>query len=142
MNERGGTLVRYIVVGVGNVAVDLGILTILVRTSGVTSGPTFLVFTTLAFLAAILNGYYWSARWTFKVPLTPKRQLLPFALVQIVALVINDVVVMELMRMLTNRVQNPFDRIYAAKAVAIALTATWTFIASRFVIFPIQRGAV
>jgi putative flippase GtrA len=133
---------RYVVVGIGNVAIDLGILTLLMRATGVSSGPMLVLFATVSFLIAILNGYYWNARWTFRVALDPRRQLLPFVLVQLVALFINDAVVSTLMNLLAGGIPDSFLRVYVAKGFAIALTAAWTFVASRFVVFRVQRGTL
>ena len=130
-----GEVSRYAVVGMGNVAIDVGILTALIHITRITAGPWFVVFATLGFVCAVANGYYWNGRWTFKVSLDPKRQFLPFVAVQLVGVALNDLIMVSAMHALVFQPVHPFVRVYEAKAAAIVIVAVWNFAASRSLVF-------
>ncbi len=134
-----GEASRYAVVGVTNVAIDVFILSALVRLTGITSGLEFVLFATVGFICAVTNGYYWNCRWTFGAAIDPKRQFLPFAAIQLVGVVINDVIMVWGTYLLSFQSVPPLTRVYEAKAAAIIIVAVWNFAISRSLVFRMAR---
>lgn len=134
--QLGIQLVRYATVGLSNVALDVLLLNAAIRLSRVTHGRLLILFASLSFLAAVLNSYYWNGRWTFQARLRWKAQLPTFAGINIIGLAINDAVIY-----LLTALPHPWFgdsavlHVNEAKAAAIAVTATWNFLAYRCFIF-------
>ena len=56
---------KFLLVGVLNTLVDLGILNLLIAASGITAGIGFSIFKGFSFLIAVGNSYLWNKYWTF-----------------------------------------------------------------------------
>ncbi|HZX49664.1 MAG TPA: GtrA family protein [Candidatus Paceibacterota bacterium] len=56
---------KFLLVGVLNTFLDLGVLNILTAATGVTGGILFAVFKGFTFLLAVANSYLWNKYWTF-----------------------------------------------------------------------------
>lgn len=59
---------KFLLVGTTNTAVHFGVLNILIRITGVTSGWPLLLITALSFTAAVVHSYIWSTHWSFNAP--------------------------------------------------------------------------
>src|SRR5437868_14495448 len=58
---------RFVIVGIVNTAVDLGVLNALILLSGTGhSGFSYSVLKTISFTVALANSYYLNRTWTFK----------------------------------------------------------------------------
>jgi putative flippase GtrA len=128
-------LVRYAAVGVSNVAIDVGVLTFLVRTTGIVKGPLLGGLAAIAASCAVLNSYFWNCRWTFGERLDPRRQFIPFIAVQAISVAITAFVVSTLTLLLARQPVAPFLRVYEAKAAALIVTVIWNFSALRLYVF-------
>jgi len=60
---------KFILVGGLNFLIDLGVLNLLISTSGIKAGVWYSVFKGISFLIATANSYFWNKLWTFQ-PLT------------------------------------------------------------------------
>ena len=61
--ERLPSLFQFIkfgLVGVGNTAVNFGVVNAFVYFSGITKGSWVVLFSSVAFLVALCNSYYWT----------------------------------------------------------------------------------
>jgi putative flippase GtrA len=65
--QRQTTFLRYVVVGVLGTGIDLGVLYLLTRLSGIEPRTSWLFpcFVTIAFLLAVVNNYVLNRLWTF-----------------------------------------------------------------------------
>jgi putative flippase GtrA len=60
-------VVRFSLVGAVNTAVDLGVLNLLIFTTGTgATGLRYAVYKTIAFFSAVLNSYLMNRSWTFE----------------------------------------------------------------------------
>jgi len=57
---------KFLLVGGLNTFVDLGILNLLIFTSGVATGGLFTLFKAVSFTGAVLNSYLFNKFWTFE----------------------------------------------------------------------------
>jgi putative flippase GtrA len=130
---------RYTVVGVLNVAIDITLLSILVRVTGSTSGAHVGVLAAVASLCAVANSYVWNCRWTFERRLEPRRQFVPFLIVQGISVVITGVVVACLTSVLADQDVTAYVRVYEAKAAAVMASGAWNFSALRWFVFRATR---
>lgn len=131
----GRQLLRFSLVGISNVAIDVGLLTLLIRLTGIASGPWLVLFTTIAVSCAIINGYCWNGRWTFETRLNPRRQLLPFILVQVVGILVTDAIIALATSTPLTAGLGLYERVYIGKVLAVAVTAIWNFLALRRLVF-------
>src|SRR3989344_2874250 len=58
--------VKFILVGILNTFVDLGVLNLLIFTTGIASGFGYSVFKGVSFTVAVVNSYILNKFWTFK----------------------------------------------------------------------------
>jgi putative flippase GtrA len=59
-------IIKFVVVGVSNTAIDFAVLNTLIFATGVASGFPFVIFKASSFLIAVVNSYVWNKKWTFK----------------------------------------------------------------------------
>lgn len=128
---------KFSVVGVLNTAIDLGVLNILIRVSGIAAGFYFSLFKSVSFLAAVINSYFWNKYWTFKIVEKPKTgELFKFFSVNLVGLVINTGIA----SLIVNFIEAPVGisaKLWAniGALIAVGASLVWNFIGIKFVAF-------
>jgi len=92
-----------------------------------------LVANTISFGAGVLNNYTWNRLWTFKEARQAKkrRQLVKFAMVSLVGLLLNSLIVLTLAAILDPIVSEPLSY-NLAKVFATGIVLFWNFGANRF----------
>lgn len=93
--------VRFLVVGVSNSIIDLGLLNVLTTFAPPRGQLLFAAENSVAVACALINSYIWNARWTFHGQATgePRQRVLFFA--QALAnLLLNNVVLLGVMALL------------------------------------------
>lgn len=132
-----GQYVRFIVVGLSNAAVDLGVLNLLLYLRP-THDPLMLVAdNTIAVALAILNSYLWNTRWTFRLMVTGSaRERVLFVAQGGLNVVVNDAVLLAMTGVL-----QPTQGLWylvasnTAKLIAMLTASTTSFILLRSVVF-------
>ena len=82
--------VKFGIVGGLNSMLDLGILNLLIHSTGVATGLYFSFFKTVSFSIAVTNSYFWNKYWTFHSEETPRTvEFFKFLMVNLVGLGIN-----------------------------------------------------
>ncbi|MCL6563486.1 MAG: GtrA family protein [Firmicutes bacterium] len=131
--------IRYSAVGVVNVAIDIVLLNLGLRVTGASRGFPVLAIASVSFLCALANGYYWNTRWTFRARLQPKRHWLPYLVINLLGLVINDCIMALILNKNTLWIgQAVWMHIDESKAVAILFSSAWNFLALRRFVFGSQ----
>lgn len=129
-------LVRYSLIGVLNVAIDVGLLTVGVRLTGIDRGLGLVALASVSFSCAIVNSYFWNARWTFQSRIDVRRHAISFVFVNLVALVITDAVIAALTTIRHPWIgSSPLLHVDEAKAVAIVVSGVWNFVGLRSFVF-------
>jgi len=86
-------LAKFILVGVLNTVIDLGILNVLILFSGIVSGFGYSIFKAVSFIAAAVNSYFWNKFWTFeKKAVKPQKVSSDFLVASTLAIIINILV--------------------------------------------------
>ena len=89
-------VIKFVFVGGLNTLVDLGILNLLIFSTGkgIHGGIIFMIFKSISFTTAVLNSYLLNKKWVFKASLQEKRafQFSGFFLVSIIGAFINILV--------------------------------------------------
>ncbi|MEK7151088.1 MAG: GtrA family protein [Patescibacteria group bacterium] len=82
---------KFVMVGFFNAGIDLGIFNLLMFLTGIERGISVSSFKAAAFLAALINSYYWNKHWAFKASETKEgtREFSKFAMVSVGGLVAN-----------------------------------------------------
>jgi len=136
---------KFILVGILNTLIDLGVLNLLIFITGIASGFGYSAFKGISFIVAVINSYILNKFWTFKSaggqPGLPAagREFGQFFIVSAIGFGINVGVA----SLVVNVIGNPFaysgvsDTIWANVG---ALTATfcamvWNFLGYKFIVF-------
>lgn len=115
----------YGIVGFSATAVDAGIFVFLTQLHPWLRAQ-YLVTNALGFCLAVLWGYYWHRRLTFRATGGAHEKQLPkFIIVALVGLVVNSVALSVFIELL-------HIDILVAKVLAIGVTALWNFNAQRY----------
>jgi putative flippase GtrA len=120
---------KFGVVGAVGSVIDVGILNLMV----LVFNWSLLAANTLSFSCAVLSNFIWNRLWTF--PESRERdlrtQLIQFAVVSVIGLVINNGVLLLVRSVLCRFIPAPFDY-NLAKLIAIGVVWFWNFGANRF----------
>ena len=100
--------IKFILVGILNTAIDFGALNLLILLTGITGGWAIVPLNTISFLCAATNSYFLNKFWTFKV-----RGGLVYPLFGL----------------------SPKIWVNLIKVLATAVSVTWNFVGSKFIVF-------
>jgi len=129
---------KFLLVGILNTLIDLGVLNFLILVSGTASGLSFSLFKGASFLVAVVNSYFWNKFWTFEKKETTKapKEFAQFFVVALIGLGINVLIA----SFVVNVIGPQFglsEKIWANLG-AIAATfvgMTWNFLGYKFIVF-------
>lgn len=79
-------IVKFVVVGVSNTAIDFLVFNVLIFATGVATGNPVSVFKGVSFLVAVGNSYFWNKRWTFQ---SDKKVFIQFLVVSVIGFALN-----------------------------------------------------
>lgn len=129
---------KFILVGVLNTIIDLGVLNLLMWIFNITAGPLYSVFKGSSFIVATINSYLWNKFWTFEKKETKPgiKESSQFFLVAGIGFLINVGVASFLVNILGP--QFGLSQKIWANAGAITATfcgMTWNFLGYKFIVF-------
>lgn len=129
---------RFLLVGVLNTLIDLGILNILIWISGIAMGAWYSVFKGISFVIATINSYFWNKHWTFKKreESFSSKEFSKFLIMTAIGLFIN----VSIASFVVNVIGPQFDISKEMWATIGAFLATllawvWNFFSSKFIVF-------
>jgi len=129
--------IKFAIVGGLNAMIDLGILNLLIYSTGIVSGFYYSIFKSVSFLAAVTNSYFWNKHWTFRAGDAPATiEFLKFFLVNLVGFGINvgaASIVVNIIGVPAGISGELWANIGAVSAVFISLF--WNFIGMKFIVF-------
>ncbi len=129
---------KFLLVGILNTLIDLGVLNFLILITGVASGLNFSFFKGISFLVAVVNSYFWNKFWTFEkreITKAPK-EFVQFFTVALIGLGINVGVA----SLVVNVIGPQFglsEKIWAniGAITATFIGMTWNFLGYKFIVF-------
>lgn len=140
---------KFVLVGALNTFIDLGFLNLLIFASGVAQGTPYLWFKGGAFIAAVINSYFWNKFWTFKAgdthaqagPDVPEHvhhggEFFQFLLVSFIGLLINLAVaglIVNIVGVQGGLTEAQWANVGALLATFAALI--WNFLGYKFIVF-------
>ena len=124
---------KFFLVGLMNVLIDLGILSLLIVLFKADKGLWYSVFKGFSFSLATVNSYFWNKLWTFG---TEKGKFDQFLIVSLIGLLIN----VGTASLIVNLVSVPFGLTAGAWAIIGALGGslaglTLNFLGYKFIVF-------
>lgn len=129
--------VRFLLVGLSNAVVDLGVLNALLYLRPTHDPVVLAVDNTIAVVLAILNSYLWNTRWTFRLSATGAlRERALFVAQGVLNVVVNDAVLLAVAGVL-----QPTQGLWylvasnVAKLIAMLTASTMSFILLRTIVF-------
>lgn len=130
--------IKFVLVGTSNTLVDLGVLNLLIFTSGITAGLGYSLFKGISFTVAVINSYFLNKFWTFKGLGSGKapKEFTQFLIVSIIGFGIN----VGIASLVVNAVGPQFgigDKFWANVGAVCATFAamTWNFLGYKFIVF-------
>ena len=128
---------KYALVGLSNLAIDFGVLNILIYLTDRDKGIYFTVFKTISFSFALINSYLWNRFWSFENRDVSKagKQFITFVSVALVGLLINVALASFIVNSI--HVDSVSSRIWANIGAIISGFAVigWNFTGYKFVVF-------
>jgi len=127
--------VKFILVGILNTFVDLGVLNLLIFTTGIASGFGYSVFKGVSFTVAVVNSYILNKFWTFKTTGSFGK----FFIVSLIGFGVNVGVASVVVNIIGNQLLSfgVSEKIWAnVGAIAATFCAMiWNFIGYKFMVF-------
>lgn len=115
--------VKYSIVGVANVAIDLALYAVMIQL-----GVYYVVAKALSELAAIANGYVFNRTWTFRAGPHARAKLVRYAIVQGSGMVLNVGLVALFVEVVgVGKLIAAVIALPLAAAYCFALNRVWTF---------------
>ncbi len=129
---------KYAAVGALNVAIDLGVLNVLISISGINRGIGYSVFKTVSFFVVLGHSYLWNRYWAFRGlgASNIAREFITFSIISAIGLALNVGVaslVVNLVGPLNNASGNLWANVGALSAVIISIL--WNFFTYKFIVF-------
>lgn len=128
---------KFAAIGAFNALLNLGILNLLMRATGISKGFYFTVFATIAFLVSATSSYLWNKFWTFE---STKPVFVREYLHFIVFTIIGGVINVGISSFLVSVVGAPASldpKLWANIAVVAAtlVSLLWNFSSYRYIVF-------
>jgi len=132
--------VKFGLTGVGNTAINFGVVNTFVLITGVTSGKEVILFTTVAFLCGLANSYYWNSHWSFKND-NPRTvtEFIKYATITVIGLLLNTGIVYTITRFTPPAGISPKLWINIANLVQTLVVMFWNFFGFRLIVFAKQK---
>ncbi len=128
---------KYTLVGFSNLAIDFGVLNILIYLTDRDKGIYFTVFKAISFSFALINSYLWNRFWSFENRDVSKagKQFITFVSVALGGMIINVALASFIVNSI--HVDSVSSRIWANIGAIISGFAVmgWNFIGYKFVVF-------
>lgn len=130
-------IAKFSLVGFSNVAVDFGVLNLLMWQANIYSGQWIILFNALSFAAAATNSYLWNKFWTFQAKESKSStEFVQFFIVAIIGALINTGIVYGLTTFISP-IFGLSKKLWAnlAKVLATFVSLVWDFIGYKFIVF-------
>jgi putative flippase GtrA len=137
---------KFVLVGILNTLIDLGVLNLLMFLTGITSGLWYSVFKGISFITAVINSYIFNRSWTFKGSgqENKNKEFLQFFIISCIGFGINVGVASLIVNVVANQfVYLGFSSKIWANLGALAATGCgmiWNFIGYKFFVFKKKNG--
>lgn len=146
LSKRWPVMLQFVKFGITgglNAMIDLGVLNLLIRWSGIAFGAYYSVFKAASFTVAVVNSYFWNKYWTFRSEDGPGAvEFFKFLLVNLVGFTIN----VGSASLVVNYIGAPagvskelWANIGAFSSVFISLF--WNFIGMKLLVFKKQKSS-
>ncbi len=129
---------KFSLVGTLSAFIDLGILNLLMWSSGITYGLFYPVFKSVSFVTATCNSYFWNKFWTFQKREVKNtfKEFIQFLMIAITGLLIHISVASLIVNVFGPKFGIRF-KLWAniGATIAILLGSLWNFYGYKFLVF-------
>ena len=129
---------KFILVGILNTFVDLGVLNILMLVTSISTGAFYSVFKGISFVVAVINSYFWNKFWTFKkaaATANPQKEFVQFLVVSVIGFGINVGVASLVVSLGGSLGMSAKLLANAGGLVATLCSMGWNFVGYKFIVF-------
>jgi len=131
-------LAKFGAVGASNFSIDIGVYSLLIFMTGITTGSFIPLFKGLSFIVAVVNSYLWNKHWSFedKSKTDVGKEFIQFLTVSLIGIIINIGIVHYLVNVLGSfgsidgKTWATLSAIFSAVFVL-----TWNFVGYKFIVF-------
>ena len=138
MNTTIKQAIKFVLVGILNTLVDLGILNLLILLSGISTGSGYSAFKGISFTIAVINSYFLNKFWTFKSRGAggAKKEFTQFFIVSFIGFGINVGVASFVVNAVGPQL-GISDKLWANVGAICATFAamSWNFLGYKFIVF-------
>lgn len=121
-------IIVFVIVGLSNTFLDIGITTLLSFVLNVSSGLILALINVFGFSVAVINSYLLNKYWTFKsTTKTSRTEIVKFGLISLGGLAINTGVLLVSEQLLFNIIDIPVLRVFISKISATIFTLVWNY---------------
>lgn len=133
-------LAKFGIIGATNFIVDLGIFSLLIWVTHISTGGSIVLFKVASVSVAIVNSYIWNKFWSFGEKHTDestvRRQFFQFIAVSLVGLVLNAGITYSLITFAAGFMSvSPETWATISSAIASITVLSWNFIGYKFFVF-------
>lgn len=128
---------KFVEIGILNTFIDMGVLNLLSRFTGITSGFYLIPLNATSFLVAVTNSYYWNKFWTFKREIKMvRKEFFYFVIISAIGLGINSSIVF-----LGTTIFSPLANLSVGawmnlvKIFATFVVMIWNFLGYKLIVF-------
>lgn len=129
---------KFTAVGQANAAIDIGITNLFIILTNIDAGTYYLIFKCISFTCALVHSFIWNKFWSFECDdrTKVKRQFVMFAIVAVIALVVN-VVSAHIIVNIIGPQWGLSSRIWASVGVlsSAVFSITWDFYGFKVLVF-------
>ena len=133
-------LAKFVVVGGLSAMIDLGLLNVLMYSTGWSEGVEFGLLKATSFSLGMTNAYLWNRNWTFRDRIDPgsstRSQFLLYIAVALSGMLLNAIVATVIVSSVPAPLGwEPFQWANAAAVIAMGVSAMWDFNGYRVFVF-------
>lgn len=129
---------KFFIVGILNTGLDFAIFNFLMRITQTYKGTALILFSTIAFSAAVMNSYFLNKYWTFgdQNKTQAPQQFIKFLSVAIVGLILNNSIIYFITSLISPIFGlTPILWANFAKAMATGAVLVWNFVGYKLFVF-------
>jgi len=128
---------KFMLVGFSNLAVDFGLLNLIMYIFDVDIGFTFSIIKAFSFSVAIINSFIWNKLWTFDYGDESEtgKQFFKFAAVAITGLIINVVVASFIVNFIKVDFVPPRIWVNIGSLISLVAVLIWDFAGYKYLVF-------
>ena len=130
-------LAKFVLVGVLNTLIDVGITSFLMLVTGINRGTFYSIFKGFSFIVSVINSYFWNKHWTFgKKQEKSRKEIIQFFAVSVIGFGINVASASVIVNIIGPQLGLSPEIWGSVGAIGAAFCSmAWNFLGYKFIVF-------